>query len=920
MRTDHPRQISEVLAMAAAVAAALLCPFRCPAQDVWRFDCGTPDSPVMDGHQRLTHADRYSAARGYGWESEAESLEFARPQPDPQLRGSWGQLLLAEAYDNHRDDLNRDAVIGRQDLTFRLDVPPGSYRVSVTLGDLSVALGSIDVFLNDRLVADQIAVWAPGGYRMLDRTPAGWWRVIRATGDSRDGAIRVALRKNQAQYDEQMAEQATWENPYRQWYHRVPVIQDPPYHFIGYPFEHHSIMAIEVQPYTPPPVVEQDGLLRLAGPLDSPALGESIAKYNAGDFAAALQALDGADEPEAEVPAAIVRLWLAGRLETEIERTTVPVATAVLRTYVAENPDDYAVAEILGDAEIFLRALDLHLTRGDLGKNHFLENDKAIGWWWMLQEGSPLYWKTQLHIARAAHMLKPYVPTLGTEREIFKRLAEESPDNRFVKYHLSQEWANHGDGSAYYDWLMRDYEAKAADAPEWVRAIYPAYAWLVDLSEWWVNFRQLPEGTIGGGWGDDVELVGLFGYYGYISRGVSDTCIEGTRNLVDGVWNLSEVDPTIGYCLPMADAEHSAEWTGNTLGMMAQIDYGNPVWIERSMMAGKLIRDLWTDYNDRGHRHFRANFLGAAQVGAGDRRNDSWINYRAVSPASAVLRYNGNPAIAELYVELAEAWLAAAMSTDRGKPKGVIPAEVSFPEGVSGGVNSPNWWTASHPPGTVNHDWQHQQYKGYLVDVLMLAYQQTGDARFLEPLRLEYELAVEHGHEPQPSGARGRGARRADAENGGLEPGSEAWAAAKLTGTEAWLDAERMIQGRQGALESTRTKAEIIETGREISAHLKTRWPLMTSEAGPTDRVAFVGIVFPFFVYTGGSMGGPLLRAAVTYENTTKDFAAAVLGADTQGLRIIYYSLARSALCPGSWSPVAGMSCVWASTEMEMTR
>jgi len=54
---------------------------------------------------------------------------------------------------------------------------------------------------------------------------------------------------------------------------------------------------------------------------------------------------------------------------------------------------------------------------------------------------------------------------------------------------------------------MRTFHTRSKNAPEWVQAIYPAYAGLVDLSEWWINFRQEPEGTIGGGWGDDVELV-----------------------------------------------------------------------------------------------------------------------------------------------------------------------------------------------------------------------------------------------------------------------------------------------------------------------------------------------------------------------------------------------------------------------------
>jgi hypothetical protein len=78
------------------------------------------------------------------------------------------------------------------------------------------------------------------------------------------------------------------------------------------------------------------------------------------------------------------------------------------------------VAEIESDAGIFEQALRLHLTRGDVGKNHFLENIKAVGWWWLIPEESPLYYKSQLYIARGAHMLIPYFPTRGTEREIFR--------------------------------------------------------------------------------------------------------------------------------------------------------------------------------------------------------------------------------------------------------------------------------------------------------------------------------------------------------------------------------------------------------------------------------------------------------------------------------------------------------------------
>jgi len=876
-------------------ALAMLCALTaCAAADdgVWRFDCGMPKSPVMPGYQRLTAGNTYSAARAYGWQGgNPAHLEFKRPKRDPKLRGSFGQLLLEEAYDKQRNPLSRDAVVSRQDLGFRLDLPNGCYRVSVTMGSLTQAIGSIDLSMNGQMVAEQLAVWAPGGYRMLEKTPAGWWTTFRNTVEVTDGVIHIDWKKNQKHYDTQMAEQATWETPYAKWYHATPIVQEPPYNFIGYPFVGHSIMAIEVAPHRPAPVDMVDGALRLNARVESPALQKSIEQFNAGRFDAALASLERAREPQARVAKAVLGLWLAGRLETEAEWTLVPEALKVLRSAVKENPQERGLAEVLSDAEIFQKAMTIHVKRGgDAESNHFLDNDRAIGWWWMIQPDSPLRDKARLHLGRAAHMLVPYFPCIGLEEQIFLELEKKCPDNRFVKYHLHQEWDNQGDGSDYYDWTMVDYVAKAQGAPAWVRAIYPAFGGLVDLSEWWIRFKQSPRGDIGGGWSDDVELVGLFGYYGYVGRGVSDLCIQGTGKLINGVWNLSEVDPEIGYSLPMADAEHTAEPTGNTLGMIMQLDYGNPIWIERSMKTGKLIRDLWTDYNKHGQRHFRANFMGATQVGKGNRMNDSWINYRAVSPASSVLSYNGNPTIAKLYIEIADAWVAAALSTARGKPRGVIPAEVSFPEGIIGGVNSPSWFRANHSPGTVNHDWRRQQYKNYLLDILFAAYKQTGDAKYLEPIRLEYEMAVEHGFAPErPSLI--RRARRRGPVKVNAPAGSEKWAAAQLAQTERWFHAKQMLEGREGPLKNNWTKAQIIETGQNTIEHMRKNWPNSTSEAGPTDRVGFPGIINPFFIYTGGSWGGPLLKAAVTYENTTKDFAAAVVAADSQGLRICYYSL-----------------------------
>ena len=187
-------------------------------------------------------------------------------------------------------------------------------------------------------------------------------------------------KKNQQYYAAQMAEQTTWEIPYAQWYHAKPILQD--LHYIGYPLAGHSIMAIEVTSYRSGPVEMVDGKLKLHQPIDSLALRRSIEEFNAGRFDTAVILLKDICKPEAQVAEEVVELWLSGRLETEVEQEFVPQALATLQADLKESPGEFSLAELLSDAEIFEMAMQLHVNRGgDAESNHFLDNNRAIGWW-----------------------------------------------------------------------------------------------------------------------------------------------------------------------------------------------------------------------------------------------------------------------------------------------------------------------------------------------------------------------------------------------------------------------------------------------------------------------------------------------------------------------------------------------------------
>jgi hypothetical protein len=76
--------------------------------------------------------------------------------------------------------------------------------------------------------------------------------------------------------------------------------------------------------------------------------------------------------------------------------------------------------------------------------------------------------------------------------------------------------------------------------------------------------------------------------------------MEGVRKVADGAWLSGGIDTEAGYFAEVGDTEHTGEWTGDTLVAMIRTDYGNPVYIERALRTGKLMRDLWMDRNTLG--------------------------------------------------------------------------------------------------------------------------------------------------------------------------------------------------------------------------------------------------------------------------------------------------------------------------------
>ncbi len=875
---------------------------------VLRFDFGTRASPVMAGWTQVQGGLLYSRGAGYGWEAAHQDFQNFRPPPEISphvLQRSW----VIGRYGN---DMTVDGVRDAGPMTFMADVPDGDYRVRVTVGDLFYPRYSMNITAEGVQVAGELAAFhmvhrsvyqkdARGNWVNYGMPLPYWFDVTVA-----DGRLDVTFDGTDVLFWDRMdVENRT--TPPSSYLTAMSTGGDkpggvnPPYRFIGGPHTVNSVLGLEVYRAYEPLLSETPSGLELHPRVTNTTIQGLVDQYNsASTFSeydavadAVREALYDQETGEFTDAAALNHLMgrLRGNLVADMDPSDLDDWLDGLQELLVDNPRDLGLWELLNQTERYRTALDFIFERVETGKNHFYENVKAISLLWTFQEGDPLYDSANMWRARALYMLDPHrwTSASGTGADIMEALRPVDPDNPYVRFYRDtvpgggRIWA---EGQRVVTttgkvdrWALAEVTEGWEGAPQWARWLHEELYWLYDVTDWWVLNRQQPDGALGGGWSDDVEFIGLFGFDALISQGADDLSLVGAGRFVDGMLASGGVDLERGYSAALADAEHTAEWTGDSLPMMIAVDYGNPKWVEFSYKTGVLMRDLWMGETDLGHLHFRSNYLSATRIGGENTQEDAYINYRAALPASWVGWYNNDPEVEKLLIDWATAWVEDAMRTDDGKPMGVFPASVGFEGDELGGHNSPNWYTAQHPGGTVNYDWQPQMYKGYLVELVRGAYEATGNGSLLEPFRLEAELAQKYLDDPVPEPT----------------PGSAQWAGAILgqKAVDRWegMRADYGLGGAGGSSGEPNgyTPEDVIGMLRAGRRYIDSCLPLMTTEASATDRVAFVGIINPFMISTGGGIGGALLEPKFTYTGLGRDFAACVMDAKPTGGKILMY-------------------------------
>jgi hypothetical protein len=299
-----------------------------------------------------------------------------------------------------------------------------------------------------------------------------------------------------------------------------------------------------------------------------------------------------------------------------------------------------------------------------------------------------------------------------------------------------------------------DHYAAPAGAPSWSVAQFEALQRLRQVAHYWIDERQIPNGEFGGKLDDDVETLR---WWPTLMFSGDSKVTAAFGRLADGAWFSPRI--VNGYSRQPRDVEHSSEFIADTVPMMAFLTRSEE-WIDRLAWSHRHMRDLWTGRNAHGDVQFKSAWIGATGIVSEPPKNrDVSMNARATKAVRYLAWLRHDTAADELLHAWSRTWARAASRTDKGKPPGVFPASLRWPDAAFNG-DEPAWHQS-------NMFWRYFDWTAdaRLYDQLLYSWLRTRDAGLLKPMEQTLELL----------GAWTDPARRAN-----QPAGSAGWAADRL--------------------------------------------------------------------------------------------------------------------------------------------
>jgi hypothetical protein len=350
----------------------------------------------------------------------------------------------------------------------------------------------------------------------------------------------------------------------------------------------------------------------------------------------------------------------------------------------------------------------------------------------------------------------------GIARGFFEKAVQAFPENKIIRMYLGQPTEPH-----------KEYRT-VSGAPKWTVYQREGLERLADIIEWWIDNRMRENGEYGGGWGDDCEMWRWWVpvLIGFDSPKITQAQARFSTALME------QPHMRLGYTTRMSDVEHTAEDSADVITPMMHLDPDNDVWRKRALRLAELMEKLWTSRNEHGFLQFKSTYFTAEKIDTNPARAcDTVYHPRAVQPTLLYWQRTKDASLTRLFSAWMNTWVDAASRAERGKPAGIIPTAIHWPDGRVGGM-SPDWWDPrNHGEYTL---YLYPSAMGQMTHTLLLTHYITGEDKYLEPIRSMANARLKYLSSPNKNTP---------------APGTEAWCASKLGGLSSVIAKYRFLTG-----------------------------------------------------------------------------------------------------------------------------
>jgi hypothetical protein len=383
-----------------------------------------------------------------------------------------------------------------------------------------------------------------------------------------------------------------------------------------------------------------------------------------------------------------------------------------------------------------------------------------------------------------------------------------------------------------------------------------------------VEKRQRADGQVGGGWGDDVEMLRSWGPQA-LGLG-SEIAAVGLKRMAAGVWSSGLLEK--GYSREVEDSEHGAELAADTQPLLAALDPDDPEIRSRLAESASCLRN-WIARQPDGHWRFRSYFFNCSRVdpNAG-RAFDIHYNVRAAGLALWQAYLTRDPWLVDLLTKWADSWVRAMRSTEHGKPPGLFPPMIRSSDG-SYRVSACPWNKPENELALDNH------WSGYsqeaLASLVLAAYDLSGQRRWLDAAAESFQVLGRC--EEFPSFCREL-----------LNHPEALYEWRRQSGDTRFDPLLRTLPGR----DDSATLRLLEHEARKMEDAIRFNLDMFTTEALFTDRVnPLWSAEYKLHLFGGDAPRGERYPAfSVTWPPVSAQFARAVLESSPRTLRLRIYN------------------------------